>query len=248
MRSKLLMGIFCFGMITAFGAQPPAPQAIINQAIEVAGGARFEGSVIDFDFRGRHYAVDRLGGIFSYTRTYADTSGRSIRDVLSNDGFYREIDGERAELSERMQLGLPGSISSVTYFAFLPYKLNDAASVKRYLGQMTIKGEPYHQVEITFREEGGGPEYNDIFLYWIHTQKHTMDYMAYYYHVNGGGTRFREAHNIRTIEGLRFADFRNYKTAEGDSVALGEHGRLFDKDQLVKVSDVNLEHVEVKLN
>ena len=243
----MLVSIFVFCVATASVAQQPDPQAVIDQAIEVSGGARFAGSVIEFDFRGRHFSVKHQGGAFSYTRTYADTSGRAIEDMLSNGGFYRKINGQRAELSERMQAGLPGSINSVVYFALLPYKLNDAATIKRYLGQKTIKGVSYHLVEVTFREEGGGQDWQDIFLYWIHTQHHTMDYLAYTYHVNGGGARFRAAHNIRTVEGIRFADFRNYKTAEGDSVSLEEHGRLFNEDALIKVSDVNLENVRVKL-
>jgi hypothetical protein len=49
------------------------------------------------------------------------------------------------------------------------------------------------------------------------------------------------------VEGIRFADFRNHKTAEGDRVSLEEHGRLFDEDALIKVSDVNLENARVKL-
>ena len=94
--------------------------------------------MIEFDFPGQHFSVKHQGGAFSYTRTYADTSGRATEDVLSNDGFYRKINGKRTELSERMQAGLPGSINSVVYFALLPYKLNDAATIKRYLGQRTI--------------------------------------------------------------------------------------------------------------
>lgn len=246
---KILSVVFVLFMITGSAAQSPDPQAIIDQAIETAGGARFDASVTDFDFRGRHYRVAREGGIFTYTRTYSDTSGNAIKDVLANDGFYREINGKRVELSDRMHAGLSGSVNSVVYFAFLPYKLNDPAAMKRYVGQRTIKGESYHLIEVKFQEAGGGQDWEDIFLYWIHTQKHTMDYLAYFYHVNGGGIRFREAHNIRTVEGIRFADYRNYKAAEADKeAALDDYGRLFNENTLIKVSDVNLEHVQVVLS
>ena len=72
-----------------------------------------------------------------------------------------------------------------------------------------------------------------------------MDYLAYLYHVNGGGARFREAHNIRTVEGIRFADYRNYK-ADSDDLPLEDYGRVFNEGGLVKVSDVNLENIKVR--
>ena len=76
--------------------------------------------------------------------------------------------------------------------------------------------------------------------------RNTMDYLAYLYHVNGGGTRFREAHNIRTIQGIRIADYRNYK-AESDALPLEEYASAFSRGELIKVSDVDLEGVQVEL-
>ncbi len=145
-----------------------------------------------------------------------------------------------------MRLGLPGSVNSVVYFALLPYKLNDPAVNKRFLGESIIKGQPYQAVEVTFEQEGGGGDWNDVFVYWFHKEHRTMDYLAYLYHVNGGGTRFREAHNIRTIEGIRIADYRNYKS-ESTDLPLVEYAEAFSTDTLIKVSDVDVENVRVRL-
>ncbi len=84
------------------------------------------------------------------------------------------------------------SVNSVAYFALLPFRLNDAAVNKRYIGTSEIKGEPYFEIEVTFQQKGGGKDHDDVFIYWIHQQHFTMDYLAYSFIVDGGGTRFRK--------------------------------------------------------
>ena len=241
--------IFPILLLTLFIAcketPPPDPQVIIDSTIQAHGGDRLDGSTIDFDFRGTHFTVMHNQGAFSYVRSFRDSAGL-VRDVLYNDGFYREINGNIVEPSNRMRQILPGSVNSVVYFALLPFKLDDPSVKERYLGEEAVKGERYHKVEITFTQHSGGTDWNDVFVYWIHKDNNSMDYLAYLYHVNGGGTRFREAHNIRTVEGIRFADYRNYK-AETENLPLEEYGRAFNKGGLVKVSDVDIENIQVKL-
>lgn len=92
-----------------------------------------------------------------------------------------------------MALKYYNSVNSVHYFAYLPQGLNDKAVQKELLGEVVLKGEPYYKVRVTFAQEGGGNDYEDVFIYWFHKQKFTMDYLAYEFHVDGGGMRFREA-------------------------------------------------------
>jgi hypothetical protein len=232
-------------LLTMLALQPPDPQAIIDRAFEAHGAHLIADSEINFDFRGRSFSVTHDGGSFDYARTYTDSTG-VVLDVLNNEGFSRALNGTTVDLTERMLQFLPGSVNSVVYFAFLPHKLNDPAVRKRYLGLTAIKGENYHAIEIKFAQEGGGSDWSDVFIYWIHEERNTMDYLAYLYHVNGGGTRFREAHNIRTIQGIRIADYRNYK-AESDALPLEEYASAFSRGELIKVSDVDLEGVQVEL-
>ena len=48
-------------------------QIIVDEAIEVAGGEKFNNSVISFDFRVRHYKATRNNGIYEYTREKRST-------------------------------------------------------------------------------------------------------------------------------------------------------------------------------
>ena len=186
-------------------------QMLIDQAIKVHGSELVAKSTIDFDFRGRHYRSIRDGGTFQYERIFQDTLGDQYRDVLTNEKLYREKNGQLVELTSKDSSAYANSVNSVLYFALLPYFLNDPAVRKAYEGENQVKGEPYHKIRITFGQEGGGKDFEDQFMYWIHQEKHTIDYLAYNYQTDGGGARFREAINVRNVGGIRFADYINYK-------------------------------------
>ncbi len=223
----------------------PDAKSITDAAIIAHGGHRYESSIIEFEFRGRHFSIERNDGLFTYKHTFEDTAG-TISDILSNEGFYREINGEPVGLSEGEQSRFSEEVNSVVYFAILPYFLNDPAVQKRYIGKGTIKGEPYHKIEVSFRKEGGGKDYSDVFTYWFHQKKHTMDYLAYRYHRDGSGTRFRAAFNQRRINGILFQDYHNYKGTESDTSTV-DYDQRFERGQLTKVSEVILTNIEVRI-
>lgn len=75
--------------------------------------------------------------------------------------------------------------------------------IKEYVGEVTIKGEPYHKIMVTFQQVGGGKDHDNKFYYWFHKENHTLDYLAY----SKFGNRFRAAYNIRIVNGIRFADY-----------------------------------------
>ena len=228
-------------------ATDPQAQQIVDAAIEKHGGSKYEDCRVKFDFRGRHYIATRQGAKFQYERIFTDTAGAEVRDVLTHDGFYREVNGQRAELSEKEKSAYSNSVNSVIYFALLPYFLNDAAAIKQYAGEAVIKGKPYHKVKVTFRQEGGGKDFEDEYMYWFHKQDHTMDYLAYNFLVDGGGARFREAYGIRTSNGILFADYRNFKPKD-DNRNVAEFDKLFGNGELEQVSLIELEHLRVVLD
>lgn len=224
------------------------PQRIVDRAIEAHGGAdRLDRTVIQFDFRNRRFRLRHNHGLFRYERTFPDSSV-AILDVLTNEGVSRAINGEQTDLSESMRRSVTSGVNSVTYFALLPFKLNDPAVRKRYLGSDSLKGEPYHKVEITFQKEDGGRDYRDRFVYWFHRDRHTMDFFAYDFEEDGGGTRFREAVRPRIVGGLRFVDYVNYSSdlfaSPGDSIE--NYDRAFRSSNVRMLSEINLENVSVE--
>ena len=219
-------------------------QAIIDLAIEKQGGDLLSRSRISFDFRGRTYVSNRNGGSYTYERQFLDTLQNEVHDILSNEAFQRKIEGTVVALNSKDSSAYANSVNSVLYFAFLPYFLNDAAVKKAYLGEVNIKGQPYHKVKVGFEAAGGGKDFEDEYVYWFHKEKGSMDYLAYNYKVDGGGARFREAYNIRVIDGIRFADYINYKP-NNKSMAVETFDELFEKGKMKELSRIDLENISV---
>ncbi|MFD1613890.1 DUF6503 family protein [Gelatiniphilus marinus] len=220
-------------------------QEIVDKTIEVTGGDKIKNATIAFDFRDKHYKATRNNGLFKLERTFKD-SINTIRDVLSNEGFQRYINNEIVKVSDTMVPKYAASVNSVHYFSVLPYGLNDAAVNKKYIEKVTVKGKPYHKIEITFNQEGGGEDFEDIFVYWVNAETYKTEYIAYSYHENHGiGLRFREANNERYVSGIRFVDYTNYKPENSTSISALDLDDLFEKNQLQIVSKINLKHIRL---
>ncbi|WP_435412616.1 DUF6503 family protein [Psychroserpens mesophilus] len=220
--------------------------AIINSSINVSGSDKVDSSVIDFDFRDRHYSAQRHKGKFSLMRLTIEAGKDSILDVLSNKGFDRYLNGKEAIFVEdSMKVKYSASVNSVHYFSVLPYGLNDKAVNKILLGDTEIKGENYYTIKVTFDQDGGGEDYQDVFLYWINKETFKADYLAYSYEEEDGfGIRFREAYNERYVKDIRFVDYKNY-TPNAVSVALSDLPKLFENGGLKLLSKIELENVQV---
>ncbi|RAU82352.1 hypothetical protein DP923_11235 [Pontibacter arcticus] len=221
----------------------PDAQQIVDEAIAVHGGEKYKKSVVSFRLRDRQYRALRDGDAFVYSRTFTDSTGARVHDVLQNSGFRRSINDTTVAVPEDKQKAYSASVNAVVYFAQLPYYLNDAAVQKKYLGETTIAGEPYNKVEVTFQQEGGGEGYEDVYVYWFHQKRHTMDYLAYSFKENGGGSRFRKAVNAREVGGIRFQDYLNYTSKT--PIKLEEYDKAFEAGKLEQVSEINLEEVKV---
>lgn len=222
-------------------------EEIIDKAIDKAGGEKYEKAEIEFTFRENKYSSKRDGGLFEYTRTIRDSLGEA-RDVLTNEGF-RRFRGEREEkLPDTLKASFANSVNSVHYFVQLPYGLSAPAVQEKLVGEDSIFGEPYYEVEVTFKQEGGGTDHEDEYMYWIHQEDYSVDYLAYRFYVNEGGIRFRKAIEPRTIEGIRFVDYENYKLEEDwETVPLEDLDDLFMKGQLELVSIIETEIDEVEI-
>ena len=222
-------------------------QAIVDQAIAAHGGDMLRQAVVEFDFRDKHFKITRDGGLYSYERTYTDSTG-AVREVLNNDGIYREVNGERVALSEDETRRLSTPLNSVPYFALLPFNLNDPAVQKRHLGEVEVGGQPYHKIEVTFHQEGGGRDFEDRFIYWFHKDQHTMDYLAYDFHTGDGGTRFRQAFNTRTVGGVRMADYHNFvsDSLPGPGTPIERYDAFMQSGDIKLLSEIILDNVTVQ--
>lgn len=220
--------------------------AIIDKAIAVAGGDKFKRSSLKFEFRGTYYQALRKNHEFLLVRLSVNGKD-SIFDMLSNVGFERYNNEVFVTLEDSIAKKYEASVNSVHYFSVLPYGLNDKAVNKSLLGSERINDKDYHKIKVTFDEEGGGEDHDDIFIYWVNKTTFKVDYLAYSYkEVDGIGQRFRTAYNERYINGLRFVDYNNYTVKNAD-VPLDQLGKAFEAGELDLLSKIELENIKVEL-
>ena len=226
--------------------KPLSATEIINKAIAVSGGNDFSNSIIKFDFRAMNYKAVRSNNSFELSRLQIK-DGDTILDVFNNDGVYRTINTKVVSVHDSMSVKYKASVNSVHYFSVLPYGLNDKAVNKKLLGEEQVKTKKYYKIEVTFSADGGGEDYEDVFVYWIDKELLSIDYLAYSYNEKDGvGMRFREAYNERYINNLRFVDYNNYKT-ENALLSLQDLGNAFENNQLKLLSKIELNDIQVNL-
>lgn len=220
-------------------------QQIVDKAIENAGGSKYDNAAIKFTFRDIEYSSHRKDGLYELTRSFTDSIGEVV-DVLTNSGFNRYVNSEKIILADSTAAKYSNAVNSVHYFVQLPFGLNDDAVQKELKGETEVKGKNYYNIEVTFKQEGGGTDHDDVYMYWINKENFTLDYFAYKFYTGKGGIRFREAYNPRTIDELRFADYRNYKIEPWESVDLKNLGKLFETGKLELLSDIKTEAILVE--
>ncbi|MCV6629281.1 MAG: deoxyribose-phosphate aldolase [Flavobacteriaceae bacterium] len=241
--SYLYLGIL-FLLISCDSKPAYTAQQIVNKAIEKAGGTAYTHAQISFDFRDKRYVSKRQQYDWEYQRHFADSVLGGVKDVWSNKGFRRYIGDSLVQIADSTAIKYGNSVNSVHYFAQLPFGLNDKAVQKSLLGEVEIEGETYYKIRVSFAKEGGGPDFEDIYLYFIHRERFEIDYLAYEFHTNGGGARFRVAYNPRWVNGIRFVDYKNYKT-DGRPDNFLEIDSLYQEKALTYLSDISLKNIEV---
>jgi len=244
---KQFLILFCLILLSSCNEKEEtlSAQMIIDKAIQSSCNGNCENAIIEFTFRDKRYVSKRSGGNFRYERIFSDSSGVT-EDALTNDGFTRKNNSILIAVPDSMVTKYSNSINSVIYFSQLPFGLNAAAVKKKLLGEVEIKDEVYYEIRVSFEEEGGGKDFEDVFVYWVHKEKFTVDYLAYQYQVDGGGIRFREAYNPRVVNGIRFADYNNYKPSNL-GIALIDLDTLFEQGALKLLSKIKTESVVVQI-
>lgn len=218
-------------------------QQIVDSSIAVCGGDLYKTSEIAFAFRDKTYILEGKQGERIQKRLTINDSA-IVTDIVENQNFKRYVNDSLVNVVDSMATKYSNSINSVHYFAYLPYGLNDPAVNKELLGEVRIKEKEYYKVKVTFEQENGGVDYEDVYLYWFNKQSFKPDYLAYEFLTDGGGMRFREAYNERLVNGIRFVDYKNYKTVDR-SVPIIKIDSLFVAERLELLSKIELKNIEI---
>ena len=142
-------------------------EQIIDEAIDNSCQENCERAQIAFTFRDRTYKSTWNKGKYQLERTKIDGKN-TIQDVISNEGLKRYINEIETIVNDTMITRISDGVNSVHYFAQLPFGLNNQAVQKKLIGEDSINNNNYYEIEVTFKEEGGGTDFDDVFVYWIH--------------------------------------------------------------------------------
>jgi hypothetical protein len=246
MRSYLLIAI-SFVLISCKQKNTidtPTAQEIVDASIEVSGGEKYTTHDVSYVFRDKRYESQNSNEKKVLKRiTFTDSV--TITDIKSTDGFQRFFDQDLIALPDTLAAKYANSVNSVHYFSRLPYGLNDAAVNKELLGEVSIDGEDFYKVKVTFKQENGGEDFEDTYLYWFQKQGFKPKYLAYEFHTDGGGMRFRQAYNERYVNGIRFVDYNNFKPKKGHEIDFYKIDSLFTANELELLSKIELKAIEV---
>lgn len=220
-------------------------QEIVDRSIEVSGGENYKKSAISFSFRDLEYSSTWKNKRRKLSR-FGTKDSLQFVDVLWDNKFERTINDSVMTLSDSLSNVYANALNSVHYFVDLPYGLNDPAVNKELLGETSVKNQDYYKIKVTFDQEDGGDDYDDVYVYWFNKDTFKPDYLAYEFHVNGGGIRFRAAYNERYINGIRFVDYENYE-ASPQRTSIYDTDKLYGKGELKLLSKIELNEIAVEV-
>ena len=241
MKKKIIL-LFLI-LVSCSNSSHISTSQIINKSIKAHGWDQEDFSIV-FDFRDYQYELKRKNKFYSFQRT-TKKEGNVVKDLMSSKKkLKRFINNKSVELSDSMTNVFSNSLNSVMYFFQLPRPLKDQAVIVKYLGLTKIFNEKYWTIKVTFKENGGGKDYQDEFRYWININNGQIDYLAYNYLTEGGGTRFRQAVNKQLNQGFIFQDYINFKP-NVKFVSLDSLPILFEAGNLIKVSNIKNKNIRV---
>jgi len=201
---------------------------------------------INFDFREYHYQLEQNKSFYLYSRRKI-SKGKKIIDILTSDKKLKRFENDiLVFLKDSIQNEYENSLNSVMYFFQLPKALEDRAVNLFLLDPVEIEENQYWSIKITFDQEGGGDDFQDEFRYWINQENYQIDFLAYNYLTDGGGTRYRKSKNLRKIKGFLFQDYINYKP-KNKFVPLDSLPRLFERDSLIILSLIQNKNIKVEI-
>ena len=230
---KMFMKYFLILIAVILSCQPKlSSNEIIEKSIVAHGYTNTH--TFSFEFREKQYSIRRQNGLYTYRKIYGDTV-----EELTNAGFKIYTQQTKTTYTKKDSALSASALNSVVYFASLPYPLNDPAVQAEQLESEKYNEQTYYKIKVTFREEGGGNDYQDMFIYWINQKSFLIDFLAYSYHTNGGGSRFRAVTERQIKNGIFLNNYANYKT-ESDAILLTDMLAEFSKNALIKVSNIVL--------
>lgn len=195
-------------------AEPPAIDSarwVLDRTLAYHGGALYYDADLSFAARNRTYKArfDSIG--FRYERRLRMMNQAAV-DIVDQNGFRREVDGERIRMAPGDRDESAFSLGQVVLFAFFPHFLRDSMVDAHYLGTYRFKpeGKMYYRVGFHFRQYWAGFSTEEEYLCLVDTSTFALAYIAYSFKRNGGGLRLLEVSGLIEDGGVHLLNYNSY--------------------------------------
>jgi hypothetical protein len=209
----LLFGLLlCTACSTSTKKEKLDVNKIVQQAIDSSGTDKFDKAIVQFQFRNKIYrSIPTCNGLQLQREFKSDSI--AFLDELYQGEFNRFENETFIQVKDSMANLYAESINSVHYFVQLPFRLNDEAVQKKWVGMEKDEQNEYFKIKVSFAESGGGQDFEDVYYFWLDSDSYLIQYLAYSFKVNGGGIRFRKAIQQKEVNGITFLEYENYQPA-----------------------------------
>ena len=170
-------------LLLSFACQSPKSKKVEEIINTVVVNSGFDSAIfsVNFDFRDHHYSLKQKPSFYSFSRSIIQNE-IEVKDVMTpNQPLKRYLDGVPIKISDSIRGVYSNSLNSVMYFFQLPKPLQDPSVIKVLMSSIEINGYSYWTIKVTFKEEGGGEDYQDEYRYWINQNNYEIDFLAYNY-------------------------------------------------------------------
>lgn len=215
---------------------------VVRRALDVHGARGLGTADVRFSFRGTPYRMARHRGHYLYEVTKTGEHDHQ-RFRLNNQGFEQWLNGKPIKPSPTKQQAQKNALISVIYFASIPWVLGDRAVHVETLPDTEFQGETHSTRRVTFDRQSGGADHDDVFAYWFERDTGRLAFLAYRFHVNGGGVRLRQVIRVQRIQGIDFFDYNNYSAPT--ATRLPDLLSLLAEGEVQLISVITMEKIQV---
>ncbi|MCC1483690.1 DUF6503 family protein [Winogradskyella immobilis] len=170
--------------------------------------------------------------IFDTEASFAHYTQHDVNAMPGAEGdMMQYFDGETTiamlgdkKVEDPQAVGTSEFLRRANYFWFvMPYKLNDAGTIAKYMGQEDYNGTMYDKVGITYDSEITGKEQNDIYILYVNPETKMID--RFFFSLPALGVNVPAIianYEYEDVEGQKIATKRTYFMPNEN----GEYGEI----------------------
>ena len=220
---------------------------LLEKTIIASGGDKFFNSKIQFDLDILHYDIYRKNNISNFEIT-RQVDSIVYKATYNNGDMAYYVNDEKQEKSMSSILFLNTYLKGFIYLSSIPHILKQNSVLLSRLNDVKIENTNYYTLYVTYKELEDYPQAQDEFYLYINPETNYIDFYAQKHYLTGDKMLFKKAINSRTINGIRFSDYKVlYLKSKTNNYALKEFYKLYNKNELTTHGEIKFQNVEVEL-